>query len=86
MNDLEKTLAQMASEALTVKDDEQVQLTEQDVKLDKEVFKPSSAERTWLGVVAGLLDGQRARNSRERCRHSNTADSDELQRAPETTA
>ena len=57
MNDLEKTLAQMASEALTVKDDEQVQLTEQDVKLGKEVFKPSSAERTWLEVVAGLLDG-----------------------------
>ena len=57
MNDLEKTLAQMASEALTIKDDEQVQLTEQDVKLGKEVVKPSSAERTWLEVVAGLLDG-----------------------------
>jgi hypothetical protein len=57
MNDLEKTLAQMADEGLIVKDSEQVQLTEQGVKLGKEWSSLLLKKEPILEVVAGLVDG-----------------------------
>ncbi len=57
MNDLEKTLIQMAAEGLIIKDSQQVQLTEQGVKLGKEWSSLLLKKEPILEVVAGLVDG-----------------------------
>jgi VIT1/CCC1 family predicted Fe2+/Mn2+ transporter len=57
MNDLEKTLIQMVAEELIIKDSQQVQLTEQGVKLGKEWSSLLLKKEPILEVVAGLVDG-----------------------------
>jgi VIT1/CCC1 family predicted Fe2+/Mn2+ transporter len=57
MNDLEKTLIQMVAEGLIIKDNQQVQLTEQGVKLGKEWSSLLLKKEPILEVVAGLVDG-----------------------------
>jgi hypothetical protein len=57
MNDLEKTLIQMVAEGLIIKDNQQVQLTEQGVKLGREWSSLLLKKEPILEVVAGLVDG-----------------------------
>jgi len=57
IDDLEETLEDMAAEGLVLKDKEQVQLTEQGLKLGKEWSSLLLKKEPVLEVVAGLVDG-----------------------------
>jgi hypothetical protein len=57
MDDLDRTLGEMASEGLMVNDNETVQLTEQGVKLGKEWQNLLLKKEPIVEVVAGLVDG-----------------------------
>ncbi len=57
MNDLERTLAQMADEGLVIKDSKHVQLTDQGLKLGKEWSSLLLKKEPTLEIVAGLVDG-----------------------------
>jgi hypothetical protein len=57
MNELEKTLKEMAAEGLIVEKADAVQLTEQGIKLGKEWQSLLLKKEPILEVVAGLVDG-----------------------------
>jgi hypothetical protein len=57
VDDLDETLGQMAAEGLILKDNTQVRLTEQGMKLGKEWSSLLLKKEPILEVVAGLVDG-----------------------------
>jgi VIT1/CCC1 family predicted Fe2+/Mn2+ transporter len=57
INELEKSLKEMASEGLLIENDDTVQLTEQGLKLGKEWESLLLKKEPILEIVAGLVDG-----------------------------